>query len=138
MTRSRSIAKKFHVTTRAIADANPGVDPTKLQIDQVLHIPAPISAVTNGGATGLGTSPAAGNGQVYTVKSGDTLIGIAGRFGVTLKALRAANSLSTDRIRVGQKLNIPAKAPASTSGSPLLRACLRPGRRPWGNRQGIG
>jgi len=47
---------------------------------------------------------------VYVVKKGDTLIGIANRFKITLKALRAANPEVTDptKLQIGQKLVIPA------------------------------
>jgi LysM repeat protein len=105
-----TIAKKFHVTTKAIQDANAGVDPTKLQIGQTLHIPP---SATAGTAAPNGTAPPepVGSQQVYTVKSGDTLIGIATNFKVTVKALRSVNNLTTDKIKVGQKLTIPAKAP---------------------------
>lgn len=115
-----TIARKFNVTIRAITEANPGVDPTKLQIDQVLKIPPPVAPAPNTGAGGQPTPPDVGAGQVYIVKSGDTLIGIAGRFGVSVKALRSANNLTTDRIKVGQKLTIPAKAsvPSGTSTAP--------------------
>jgi LysM repeat protein len=56
--------------------------------------------------------------QTYTVKSGDNLTKIATRFGVSLKAVRAANGLKTDSIKVGQKLKIPAK----TSGAAAVPA----------------
>src|ERR1041385_4939117 len=36
-----TIAKKFGVSVTAMKEANPGVEPTKLQIGQKLHIPAP-------------------------------------------------------------------------------------------------
>ncbi len=108
-----TIAKKFHVSVKAIADANPGVQPTKLQIGQKLQIPAP-AALAAPAVTG--TAPvenaSAGGEQTYTVKSGDNLTKIAARFGTTVKALRAANSLKTDSIKVGQKLKVPAKAAA--------------------------
>lgn len=45
--------------------------------------------------------------QTYTVQSGDNLYEIAKRFGTTVSALKNANNLSTDMIRVGQVLNIP-------------------------------
>ena len=47
---------------------------------------------------------------VYVVKKGDTLIAIANRFKITLKALRAANPEVTDptKLQIGQKLVIPA------------------------------
>jgi LysM repeat protein len=46
-------------------------------------------------------------GQTYTVQSGDTLYEIANRFGTTVSALKNANNLTSDMIRVGQVLNIP-------------------------------
>ena len=108
-----TIAKKFHVSAKAITDANPGVEATKLQIGQKIHIPAPAAPTppaVNGTAPVEGAS--AGGERTYTVKSGDNLTKIAGQFGTTIKALRAANGLKTDSIKVGQKLKIPAKASA--------------------------
>jgi LysM repeat protein len=114
-----TIAPKFHVTAKAIADANPGVDSKKLQVGQKIHIPAPTAAATPA-ATGTAPieAPAAAGEQSYTVKSGDNLTKIATQFGVSVKALRAANSLKTDSIKVGQKLKIPAKASASAPAVP--------------------
>ena len=43
----------------------------------------------------------------YTVVSGDTLTRIANQFGVTVKAIKTANNLTSDTIRVGQVLVIP-------------------------------
>ena len=45
----------------------------------------------------------------YIVEKGDTLSEIAKKFGVTTKTLRVVNSLKTSRIKIGQKLVIPAK-----------------------------
>jgi peptidoglycan DL-endopeptidase LytF len=42
----------------------------------------------------------------YTVVAGDTVYGIAKRFGTTPEALRSANHLSTDMLQIGQVLNI--------------------------------
>jgi LysM repeat protein len=116
-----TIAKKFHVTVKAITDANPGVEPTKLKIGQTIHIPAPTQAAGSASPSGATASDANGGGQVYTVKSGDSLSKIASEFGVTVKALRSANNLTTDKIVVGQKLKVPAKAaaaPATTDAAP--------------------
>ena len=49
----------------------------------------------------------AGAPQEYTVRAGDTLSTIAERFGVGLDALRTANALRGDVIRVGQTLRLP-------------------------------
>jgi LysM repeat protein len=105
-----SIGKKYGVSIKAIADANPGVDAAKLKIGQKLTIPAAATSAA-GPVSAPGVDAAAG-AQTYTVKSGDTLTKIAGQFGTTVKALRSANNLKTDRIKVGDKLKIPVKAAA--------------------------
>ena len=55
------------------------------------------------------TAPIPRGGGVE-VAPGDTLYRIATRYGTTVSALRAANSLSNDSIRVGQVLAIPSEA----------------------------
>jgi LysM repeat protein len=104
-----TIAKKFGVTAKAITDANPGVEPTKLKIGQKIQIPAPTAAAAT---TALQPAVDASAPTSYTVKSGDTLIKISKQFGTTVKAIRSLNNLATDNIKVGQKLKIPAKAAA--------------------------
>jgi LysM repeat protein len=49
----------------------------------------------------------------YVVKSGDTLTRIARAHGTTIKALKTANHLTSDRIVVGQKLRLSLAAKAS-------------------------
>ena len=44
----------------------------------------------------------------YTISRGDTLSGIAVRYGVSTERIRRANKLSNDAIRVGQVIVIPA------------------------------
>jgi LysM repeat protein len=103
------IAKKFNVSLKALSEANPTVQATKLQIGQKLQIPA-----SNAPAGTVAPTAIEGAAQTttYTVKSGDTLTKIATHFGVPLKALRAANNLKTDSIKVGQKLKIPVRSSA--------------------------
>ena len=43
----------------------------------------------------------------YTVQAGDTLVGIASRFGTTAAAIKNLNHLTTTALHTGQKLNIP-------------------------------
>lgn len=111
-----TLSKKFHVTTKALVDANPGVEPTKLQIGQKIHIPPPPAAVTGNGTATPATDATSGD-PIYTVKSGDTLTGIAHDHHVTVRALRAENDLKTDSIKVGQKLKIPKATVPPDSGA---------------------
>ena len=107
------IAKDHGVTTKAIQDANPGVDSKKLKIGQKINLPAPAATTVvppAGAATGADAT--AGGEQIHKVKSGDTLTTIAKHYGVSVRALRSANNLTTDKITVGDKLKIPAKATA--------------------------
>jgi LysM repeat protein len=103
-----TIAKKNGVTVKALEAANPGVVPTKLKIGQKLMIPA------GGGSAAVGSTGTDTGGETYVVKSGDTLTKIAKQFGTTVKAVETENNLSTTRIKVGQKLKIPAKAEVAT------------------------
>ncbi len=65
----------------------------------------------------------------YEVQAGDALEKIARKFGVKVADLKAANNMTSDKIRVGQKLAIPGKggeaapvAPAADSGTPAPAA----------------
>ena len=113
-----TLAKKFGVSTKAILDANPGVDPLKLQIGQKINIPPP-PAVTVATPTGPGVPTLDATGEViYVVKSGDRLEVIAKKYGITAKAIADANNLKTlNKIVVGQKLKIPVKAPPPAPGA---------------------
>jgi LysM repeat protein len=112
-----TIATHHKVTLKALMDANPGVDPVKLQIGQTIHVPAPAAAAAPATAPGTVAADATTGEKIYTVKSGDSLTTIAKSQGTTIKALRAANSLKTDAIKVGQKLKIPAGAAAPTTNT---------------------
>jgi len=61
-------------------------------------------------------------GDKYKVRRGDTLSEIARVTGVSLSSLRAANSLSGNRIYAGQKLRIPAEGSTDRPGGSRLAA----------------
>ena len=122
-----NIATHNHVTTKAILDANPGLDPKKLKIGQKIHLPAATSAPTSSAPTtsGAADTASAGGMQTYKVKSGDNLTTISKHFHVTIKAIESANNLTTTSIKVGQVLKIPgaaapAPAPAETLPPPSM------------------
>jgi membrane-bound lytic murein transglycosylase D len=45
--------------------------------------------------------------QVHQVQRGDTLFNISRRFGVSVKVLREVNNLTSDEVKLGQKLLVP-------------------------------
>ena len=49
-----------------------------------------------------------GDTELYQVKVGDTLYGIANKYGITLKELKAINNLTNDNLAIGQLLNVPS------------------------------
>lgn len=116
-----TIAKKSGVTTKALMEANPGVEPTRLKVNQKIHVPAQTAVSSTAPATGGAASPApatidtATGQQIYVVKSGDNLTTIAKQYGTSVKAIRVANSLKSDSLKVAQKLKIPARASAATT-----------------------
>ena len=114
------IAKRNGLTLKALEAANPEVVPTKLKVGQKISIPAASGNETASSAGGTSTSSdMSGGEEIYTVKSGDTLTKIAKANGTTVKALESENGLSTTKIKVGQKLKIPAKAePAAPVSAP--------------------
>jgi LysM repeat protein len=111
------IAKKNGVTLKALQAANPGVIPTKLKVGQKLVVPAGGKAAADSAAPTVSAGGDVGTAS-YTVKSGDTLTKIAKAHGTTVKAIEAANGLSTTKIKVGQKLKIPSKAEAAAPVAP--------------------
>ena len=108
------IARKNGVSVKAIEAANPGVAPTKLKVGQKLSIPVSSGGAAAPTAEAQASTGSSMGGEAYTVKSGDTLTKIAKAHGTTVKAIKAASNLTTDHIKVGQKLTIPAKAEAAT------------------------
>ena len=84
-----AIANKYNTTVDALKSLN-NLTSNSLSIGQTLKIPSSSS-----------------DNVVYTVKSGDTLYGIAEEFGTTVSAITKLNNLSTTTLSIGQKLLLP-------------------------------
>lgn len=116
------LAKKYHVTVKALTDANPTLNPSKIQPGQKINIPAPTAAPA--ATADAGIAPTANGEQTHKVKTGDTGTSIAAKFGITTKALAKENNLTMDQLnhlKVGQVLKIPAKATEPPPATPPAR-----------------
>jgi LysM repeat protein len=92
-----SIARRYGTTVDAIRYANGIVSDWYIRVGQTLHIPA-------GGGDAVSTGSSS-----YVVQAGDTLYGIAARFGKSAWDLIVANNLSDPYwLWVGQVLVIPS------------------------------
>ena len=120
------IARRFNTSVAAIQTANGIDDPRRLRPGQELVIPGDSAGTaTTAPPSPAGGGAATGDGQTYTVRSGDTLSRIASRHGTTVAALREANGISGDTIYVGQELTLPggsgagasSRSPSSSSSS---------------------
>ncbi|MGO4859370.1 LysM peptidoglycan-binding domain-containing protein [Arthrobacter sp. 2MCAF14] len=94
----------------------------KIKVGPGTNAPAPAApapaALAPASAPAAPAAPALANTGSYTIKSGDTLGGIASRLGVSLSSLLSANKLSMSTIIYpGQKLAIPG-APAASAAAP--------------------
>lgn len=101
------IALRYGTTVAAIQQANNWYT-TLIYVGQVLIIPT--GSVPPPGPTATPPPPPTGT-TTYVVQPGDTLYGIALRFGTTVSALKAANGLVGDLIYIGQVLTIPGSGP---------------------------
>ncbi|MBE6150733.1 MAG: LysM peptidoglycan-binding domain-containing protein [Firmicutes bacterium] len=55
------------------------------------------------------------NYEVYTVVSGDTLYGIANKYGVSVDDIKTLNNLTSNTLSIGQRLQIPLKEVTSSN-----------------------
>jgi LysM repeat protein len=110
--RLATIAARYHLPLQEIRSANPRVRSTRLKAGTRLVIPT--VTVPSALAMRAALGPAFGRKQqpriaTHRVRSGETLIGIARRYRVSLRALRRVNSLSVEHtLRAGKRLRIPS------------------------------
>ena len=112
-----TIATKLGVPLKALIAANPNVDPKKLRPDQKIQVPPKTKEASTTASATASTPSAVSTDGTYVVKPGDNLTTIAKAHGTTVKALRAANNLKTDQIRVNQRLKLPVKAASGATAS---------------------
>ncbi len=105
------IAARYHLPTSEIQAANPKINPSRLKAGSRLVIPT-VAVPSALAMRALGKPSRAGrHGRLAThrVRSGETLIGIARRYRITLRALRRANALPVQyTLKAGKRLRIPS------------------------------
>lgn len=104
-----TIGSKLGVNWRDIANINGISSPYIIYVGQVLKVP--------GGNVNTNSAPSNNsNSTTYTVKSGDTLSGIAAKFGTTYQKIAADNGIANPNIiHPGQVLKINATSNKNTT-----------------------
>lgn len=96
-----AIAAKYGTTYQALASANSISNPNDIYVGQVIKVSATATAASSQAASSTSSSGS------YTVKSGDTLYGIALANGLNWQTLAKQNGISDPNvIFVGQKLSL--------------------------------
>lgn len=128
-----SIAKKYGVSAEEIARLNHLKAKSSLKVGQELVVPArpgsaslasvaaadPDTQKTSSGSKAESTSPTPSSAaRTHKVRSGDTLSGIAARYGVSQADLRKLNGLDGDKILLGQTLKVSAASTDGASSTP--------------------
>lgn len=84
---------------------------------------SPAVSVASNPATGV--TQYTGAIQRHTVTRGETLSGIAAKYGVSMATLREMNTLKRDVVWVGQRLKVPASAAVSRTTRATTRGVVR-------------
>ncbi|MDE0309255.1 MAG: LysM peptidoglycan-binding domain-containing protein [Acidiferrobacterales bacterium] len=110
-----TIAQKHNVSVSAIKTVN-SKDSDLIRIGELLRIPHP---------TGLARSDIETNANgdvIYRVKKGDILGRIALKYDVSVSAIKSANLLYSDLIKVGETLRIPIPGSRSIHGKTVAKS----------------
>ncbi|MEL7568387.1 MAG: NlpC/P60 family protein [Dehalobacterium sp.] len=103
------ISSYYQVPLQQIISLNNLVNPNKLQIDQVLLIPAKNDInITNVPAKNTDSVPKEIPTEKYVVKAKDTLSSIARTYEISLDAIIVANkTINPNSLQIGQVINLP-------------------------------
>jgi len=96
------IAQEFNVKVEDLRNWN-RISGSKIKVGQKLDIYSVPEKPTESASVEQNGMP-----RSHVVKPGETLTSIAKKYGFTVDALRAFNGLSSDKIKVGEKLSLPS------------------------------
>ncbi len=137
------IAHRYKLSVKEIAAFNSMDTKSSIRVGQKLILPGkidikaePVKTVKKPAVAGAAPAVAGAtvSGNTYVVKPGDCLSVVASQHGVRTDEIRKANGLSSDALRVGQKLNIPVASkkevktavPAAETASPVVTPQVSP------------
>ena len=132
-----SIARKYGISQSAIVTANKLGRKKRIYAGKTLMIPLPSgsSYASSSGSKSSGSKVVPSNNGTYRVRRGDTLWEIAEAHGVSVRQLKSANRLSSNKIYVGRKLKIPGKGTSSskstTTSGKYVKYTVRKGDNLW-------
>lgn len=107
------IAARYGTSYQNLAAINNIPNPNLINVGQVLKVPS-------AGSTPTPTPAPTTSAKTYTVVSGDTLSGIASRYGTTYQILAQINGIANPNlIQVGQVLTIPSTSTVTSSGGTI-------------------
>ena len=137
------LAVAYDVTVAAILALNPGLDPTGLQIGDIVRIPANAASTPTPAPTATPTptpsptpsptptpEPTATRTAVvvHTIVEGDTPWGLAVAYDVTVAAIMELNpGLDPTGLQIGDIVRIPANAASTPTPSPTATPTLGSG-----------
>ena len=103
-----SIARRYHVSVGQLRSWN-GLGPKGvIRAGQTLRIGSR-SRAPHGRVASRGNALPGGKPRVHLVRTGETLVSLARRYGVTVETLRAANNLPAGRsLTAGRRITIPS------------------------------
>ncbi len=102
-----SISRHFSMNVSELKKLN-GLKNDKIFMGQKLLVSKKKSAVKQTYNT---------SGTIYTIRSGDSLIGISRKYGVSVATLKSYNNLRSDIVKIGQKIKIPTSNNVGRSAS---------------------
>lgn len=116
------ISTKYKVSVSAIQKTNK-IQDHLIYVGQTIKIPTTTTSAgkptgntttTKPGTTTKPSTPTNVGATTYKIVAGDTLSGIAYKFGITITQLKSWNGLTSDLIRVGQTLKVKNSSNSTT------------------------
>ncbi len=120
------ISKKYNITLNAIRRVNPNLKGDVIRVGQTIQLPGkvdvgeqtkPVVAPVNKPKVVKEYKPYVGPTKDYTIKNGDSLGLIAKKSGISVRQLKELNGLSSDVIRTGKTLKVPAEKVAASASA---------------------